>query len=69
MTEQEINEVIPVSYLWRETKYYLLTGSSGYPSAAYSSPYLLSGSGDGFVVPEDRVKTSEMEFRMEKLAY
>lgn len=65
VVEQEINEVIPVNYLWRnEAKYYLLTGSSGYPSAAYSSPYLLSGSGDGFVVLEDRIKTGEMEFRM-----
>jgi len=69
LAEQETNEMIPVNYLWHEAKYYLLTGSSGYPSAAYSSPYLLSGSGDGFVVPEDRVKTAGIEFRTGDLCF
>lgn len=59
--EQGINEIIPVIYQLNETKYYLLTGSSGYPSATYSSPCLLSGYGENFVILEDRVKTAEIK--------
>lgn len=50
------------NYQSNETKYYLLTGGTGYPLAEFSYP-LLTGSvssGAGLVVPEMRQKTSNI---------
>lgn len=50
------------NYQSNETKYYLLTGGTGYPLAEFSYPLLPGSSsmGAGLVVPEMRKKTSNI---------
>ena len=43
------------SYKVHETKYYLLTGGSGYPLAEFNYPYLSEKKDKAIVIPEDRL--------------
>lgn len=54
-----------------ETKYYLLTGGTGYPLAEFSYPLLPGGgsAGSGLVVPEMRPKTANITSDIQNLNY
>lgn len=53
-------EKVRFNYRTNETKYYLLTGGSGYPLAEYDFPNLAVQKGPGVVVPENRPKTANV---------
>lgn len=59
------------NYLSNETKYYLLTGGTGYPLAEFSYPLLPGGgsAGSGLVVPEMRPKTANITSDTQNLNY
>lgn len=57
---KDVNVVF--NYHSNETKYYLLTGGTGYPLAEFSYPLLPGAGGPGavLVVPEMRQKTANI---------
>lgn len=48
-------EKVLFNYKVNETKYYLLTGGSGYPLAEFNYPYLNEHKNKIMIVPKDRV--------------
>ncbi|MFX4260867.1 hypothetical protein ACOBQJ_01575 [Pelotomaculum propionicicum] len=66
---KDVNVVF--NYQTNETKYYLLTGGTGYPLAEFSYPLLPGGgsTGDVLVVPEMRQKTANITSDTENLNY
>lgn len=58
-------------YQSNETKYYLLTGGTGYPLAEFSYPLLpgVGSAGEVLVVPEMRQKTANVTSDAANLNY
>ncbi|MCL6638453.1 MAG: hypothetical protein K6T80_02065 [Firmicutes bacterium] len=53
-------EKVRFNYYNNETKYYLLTGGSGYPLADFYRPFPAGERGGGLVVPENRPQTANI---------